>query len=90
MQAIAKILRACVSEHSSKVCEQIEQWPNCGEQGSFGTPKRIRVCMGHCERCLGVENKEDESNKLPYLVFLIPYQCFCGIHWPFQRDSSGL
>ena len=49
---------------------------------------------GNLRTCLGVENKEHESNKnalqaMPYLVFLIPCQCLGGVFWPFQRDSSG-
>ena len=35
MQAIAKILRARASEHSSKFCEQIEQTPSFGAIENF-------------------------------------------------------
>ena len=34
--------------------------------------------------------KNMNRTKMPYLVFLIPYKCFRGVLWPFQRDSSGL
>ena len=99
MRALAKILRARASEHSSNFCEQFEQRPNFASafklDGTILYPYydfRINLVMlVNVWNHFSSASIEQEESHLKHVLLFGSYKGFvCQSAWPFLQGHPGL